>query len=182
MSNAVTALGGEVRVGEITVAETGLHGMVTLRGDLASPAVAKAVKAALGVALPDARRIVMAGAKGAAWMSPDELLLFCPYADAPALVEALAAALAGQHALVADVSDARATFRVTGLAADTVLRRLSPADIDTMAKGELRRTRLAQVACAFWHEGDGVTVVTFRSVADYVFALLQRAARPGATL
>lgn len=182
MSNAVSPLEGASHTGFATIAEAGLRGMITVRGDLGSKAMAAALEAA-GAAVPAARRIVLKGDRGAAWMSLDEVLVLCPYEDAAATVAALESALKDDHALVADVSDARATFTVAGPRADQVLRKLSPADIDRLAEGEVRRTRLAQVAAAFWRSGDGeFTLVTFRSVAGYVFPLLTVAAREGTAL
>ena len=40
----------------------------------------------------------------------------------------------------------------------------------------MRRTKLGQVAAAFWIEDGGITLVSFRSVAAYVFDLLSNAA------
>ena len=183
MSEAVSALGGQSSSGFVTVADAGLRGMITVRGNLSSPAMAKAMRAATGCDIPPARRIALAGDKGAAWMSPDELLVLVPYAEAVATVAAMTTALLGEHALVADVSDARAVFTVTGSRADQAIRKLSPADIGTMAGDEIRRTRIAQVAGALWWSGaDQITVVTFRSVAGYAMQLLSTAGRAGTEL
>ena len=114
MSKAVSALGGVSHKGFVDVAEAGQRGMITVRGDLGSAAMKKAVKAAVGTAVPAPRRIELAGEKGAAWMSPDELLILVPYAEAVATVEVLERALGKEHHLVADVSDARAVFRIKG--------------------------------------------------------------------
>ena len=46
----------------------------------------------------------------------------------------------------------------------------------------ISRTRAAQVAAAFWAEGDGYTLVCFRSVAAYVMGLLTHSAMPGSEL
>ncbi|WP_284163476.1 sarcosine oxidase subunit gamma family protein [Frigidibacter sp. SD6-1] len=183
MSEAVSALNGKSSSGFATVSEAGLQGMITLRGDLKSAKLKKAVKAATGVDVPAQRRIAIKGDKGAGWMSPDELLILVPYADARATVEALTKALDGEHHLVADVSDARAMFRVKGAKADQVLMKLCPVDIATLADGELRRTRAAQVAAALWKsETDEFTLVSFRSVAGYVFGALELSARPGSEI
>lgn len=183
MSKAVSALGGVSHAGFVDVAEVGLRGMITVRGDLSSARMKKAVKAATGAAVPEPRRIAIEGGKAAAWMSPDELLILVPYAAARDTVAALEAALAGEHHLVADVSDARAVFTVRGAKADQVLRKLCPVDLDRLAEGEIRRTRAAQVAAAFWKSGpEEITLVSFRSVAAYVMGLLEVSARPGAEL
>jgi sarcosine oxidase subunit gamma len=115
-------------------------------------------------------------------MSPDEVLVVLPRADVPGALAALGQALAGVHHLAVDVSDARAVFRVEGPKAAQVIAKLAPADLDRMAPDELRRTRVAQVAGAFWRDDDGFTLVTFRSVAGYVMGILSHAAMPGSEL
>ncbi len=183
MSKAVSALGGVSHKGFATVAEAGLRGMITVRGDLASAAMKKAVKAATGTAVPAQRRIEISGDRAAAWMSPDELLILVPYEAAQATVAALEQALAGSHHLVADVSDARAVFTIGGARAEEVLMKLCPVDVATLAPGEIRRTRAAQVAAAFWKSGEEeFTLVSFRSVAGYVMGLLETASRAGSEL
>jgi sarcosine oxidase, subunit gamma len=182
MSDAVTPLAGASFAGFATVRETGPHGMIALRcaHDLAQ--LPRAVKTAVGTAVPAPRRIVLDAGWGAGWMSPDEMLLLCPRDQVPTALAALARELAGTHHLAVDVSDARAVFRVEGPQAADVLAKLTPADPAALAPGELRRSRLAQVAAAFWVADGGFTVVTFRSVARYAFDVLANAARPGSEI
>lgn len=167
-----------------SVVDAGQAGMITLRGDLSDPALMAAVQAAVGVAVPGQRQITLSAETGAAWMSPDELLLLTPYEGAGAVVAGLNAALtgAGVHSLVVDVSDARAAFRVEGAGAREVLAKLAPVDFspEAFGPGHIRRSRLAQVPAAFWMSGeDEFTVIVFRSVAEYARDLLQIAALPG---
>jgi sarcosine oxidase, subunit gamma len=187
MSNSVSALGGASHTGFADVADAGLRGMITVRGDLGSKGLATAVTKVTGTAMPEVRRVVMKGDRGAAWMSPDELLVLVPYEEAASAAARLTDALAGEHALVADVSDARAVFMIRGAKADQVLRKLTPADMDALAPGEIRRTRIAQVAGAFWRSGpksgpEEITLVTFRSVAEYVIGVMEMSARAGSEL
>ena len=164
--------------------ETG-RGMITLRGDLASKPVVNAVKGATGLARPETRAIVIDDARALAWMSPDEALILCPHGEARDVAARLAKALKGRFHLVADVSDARAVFRIKGKGWREVLAKLTPADLSRagFGEGEMRRTRLAQVAAAFWVSGkDEVTLLCFASVAEYVQALLENAARPGSAV
>jgi sarcosine oxidase, subunit gamma len=180
MSESVSALGGVSFDGYVRVAEQGPQGMIVLRskGDGLAEALA-----ALGLPVPGQRRIEVAGDRAVAWMSPDEVLIWLPYAEVPQAVQALGATLAGKHHLVADVSDARAVFTVTGPGAREVLAKACPVDFAPAAfgPGEVRRTRAAQVAAAVWMSGeDTFTLVCFRSVARYVFDLLSTLARPGA--
>jgi len=180
MSDAVSALPGARFEGYCTVEEAGLVGMIALRADLSLAKVAKAVQAACGADMPAPLKITT-GAKGSvAWMSPDELLLFVAYDHVVGVAARLEKALKTSHALAVNVSDARAVFRLTGARAHEVIMKLSPADIRTMAPGDFRRTRLAQVPAAF-HMPDENTfeIIAFRSVGEYVFGLLSRAAQAG---
>jgi sarcosine oxidase, subunit gamma len=181
MSDPVSALGGATYDGFAKVSEIGPVGMITLRAK-GLKGMVKAVKVATGAKVPDIRRIEGQGDHACAWMSPDEYLLILPYADVSKALAAIAKALQGEHHLAVDVSDARAVFRIEGVDADHVLRKLCPVDLDRLAPNEVRRSRAAQVPCAFWHEGSGYTLVCFRSVATYVMGLLSHSAQPGSAL
>lgn len=181
MSDPVSALGGARYEGFASVHEIGPVGMITLRGK-GLKSLDKAVKSAAGTKVPAQRRIEVNGDRACGWMSPDEYLLVMPYSDVAAALAAINKALAGQHFLAADVSDARAVFRIEGAKAADVLRKLSPVDFDQFEDHELRRTRAAQVAVAIWKEDQGFTLVCFRSVAGYVMGLLTHSAAPGSDL
>ncbi|MGR3382551.1 sarcosine oxidase subunit gamma [Roseovarius indicus] len=182
MSDAVSALKGASFDGTVTVRDAGLQGMITLRGDLGSAKMTKAVKDATGAAKPGQREITAKGDSGAAWMSPDELLVMVPYdtvADALARIET---ALKGEHFLAVNVSDARAMFEIKGAGVREIIAKLCPVDMAPGAfePGSIRRTRMAQVAAAVWMtDAETIRVVCFRSVAEYVFGLLCDAAEPG---
>ena len=187
MSEAVSALNGASFDGIARIEETGLQGMVSLRGDLASDALRKAVEAATGAPVPDQGRVSEAGGNWVAWMSPDELLLVVAHDAAPAITAQLGEALSGTHHLVVDVSDARAMFRLTGDAPRLreAIAKLCPVDMapGAFGPGQFRRTRMAQIPAAIWMPtADSVQVICFRSVADYAFKLLQGAVAPGSAV
>jgi len=180
MSEAVSPLQGASYEGFVTLREAGLRGMITLRGDLGDTVLKNAVTNLTGTDFPAQRGISMVETQGIAWMSPDELLVFVPYAAAADTANKLSGALVGKHHLVANVSDARATFTIKGKGAREVIAKLAPVDMGNLEPGEIRRSRLAQVAAAFWlSDVDEITLVTFRSTARYVFDLLCNAAKPG---
>jgi sarcosine oxidase, subunit gamma len=181
MSDPVSALQGARFDGFAQIREIGPIGMITLRAK-GLKSLDKAIKAAVGTKVPAQRRIEVNADRACGWMSPDEYLLVLPYVEVPKALAALAKSLQGQHYLAVDVSDARAVFRVTGPKAADVLRKLTPADIDRLAPGELRRSRTAQVPAAFWQQDDGFTLVCFRSVASYVMGLVSHSAQPGSEL
>ena len=182
MSKSVSALNGKAHVGTVSIAEQGLRGMITLRGDLNSPELQKAAIEVSGQTCPKQGQCSVAGDKGLAWMSPDEMLVMVPYDDVADTIATLEAALKGSHFLAIDVSDARAVIRVEGAGVRDVLAKLSPVDMSAEAfkPGQFRRTRLAQIPAAFWmHDDETLDLICFRSVADYAFDVLCRAALPG---
>ncbi len=182
MSEAVSALQGKVAPGEVTIREAGLRGMITLRGDLTDTKLKAACTGLSGVDMPGPGQANCVGEKGLCWMSPDEMLVLVPYAEVTAALEVLAKALKGKHYLAEPVSDARAMFFVEGEFAREVISKLAPVDLhpDTFKPGDFRRTRLGQVAAAFWmRDEDTFEVICFRSVADYAFDLLAASAKAG---
>jgi sarcosine oxidase subunit gamma len=156
-------------------------GMIGLRGDLSDEGLRGAVAGLTGTEVPERLRIEGTSERGAAWMSPDELLLFVPREEVGAAVARLSEALAGTHHLVTDVSDLRVGLRIEGPEAREVLAKLTPADLhpDAFGPGIVRRSHLGQVAAAFWLEGQGARVVCFRSIGDYALALLRQSAADG---
>lgn len=181
MSDPVSALNGASFQGFATIHEIGPLGMITLRAK-GLKSLDKAIKAVTGTKTPAPRRIEVNGDRACGWMSPDEYLLIVPYAQVTEALAKLAKALAGEHHLAVDVSDARAVFRIEGEKAADVLRKLSPVDFDRLEPGELRRSRAAQVAAAMWAQDGGFTLVCFRSVAAYVMGLLTHSAQPGSEI
>lgn len=179
MSDVQLPLGGASFDGLVKIEELAGQGMITLRGDLTDKSIVKAVKDVFGVTLPGVRQTALDGANGALWMSPDEALLLCPYADAQAMADALTDKLSSAHALVVNVSDARAVFQLKGSMLREVIAKLAPVDMapDAFTPGMVRRTRMAQVAAAFWMD-DATTarIVCFRSVAGYMFGILSTSA------
>jgi sarcosine oxidase, subunit gamma len=130
--------------------------MITLRCKADVKALAKAIKAAVGTGVPAMRRIVTEGDRACGWMSPDEYLLVMPYAAVPGALEAITRPWAGASSGGRRVGCAgRVPGR--GARADQVLAKLSPVDFATLARGRIAPDAAAQVAAAFWKEGDGFT-------------------------
>ncbi|MCK0094878.1 sarcosine oxidase subunit gamma [Yoonia sp. F2084L] len=183
MSDAVSALQGKVAPGEVTIREAGLRGMIILRGDLSDKKLRKVCTSLTGAKMPDQGKAHCEGDKGLCWMSPDEVLVLVPYSQAVDALAKIDAALGGTHYLAENVSDARAVIFVEGTFAREVIAKLAPADLhpDSFKPGDFRRTRLGQVAAAFWmRDADTFEVICFRSVAGYAFDLLVASAKAGA--
>lgn len=183
---AISALDGLASEGlSSDISDVGLQGMITIRGDLADPSFADRLASALGGSLPDVRRFTDGEAGRVIWMAPDELLLLTDYEHVGAKVSQLSEALSGAHALVLDMSDARAMFRITGDTAAEIIAKGAPVDLApaSFKTGDVRRTRLGQLAVGVWKTDDApdsFDLICFRSVASHVFDWLCHAARPGA--
>lgn len=155
-------------------------GMVMIRADLSR--AGDALVQAAGLAIPGMTRIVIDGSRALGWMSPDELPLILPLAERDDAIATLTDAMAGEHALVADVSDARAVFDVIGPHAADVIGKLMPVDLDALPPDGLRRSRAAQTAAAVWRIDGGFRLIGFRSTADYLRLILENAAVSGSHL
>lgn len=183
MSEPQNALGGARFAGLVEITEEKPRGMITLKGDLGSAKLKKAVTALAGVDMPEALRANLSGERGLFWMAPDELLLMGPYDAVAGDLKTLAKALKGTHHLAADVSDARSLFTISGPEGREVMAKLSPADMspEGFGPGTFRRTRVGQVAAAVWmQDAETLGLICFRSVAQYVFDMLVDAAAPDA--
>ena len=68
-------------------------------------------------------------------------------------------ALKGEHSLAVNVSDARSIFTLMGKGVREVIAKGSPADmsVEGLPLGEMRRSRLGQIAVAFWLTKEGRT-------------------------
>ncbi|WP_299690293.1 sarcosine oxidase subunit gamma family protein [uncultured Tateyamaria sp.] len=186
MAEAVTALGGVAADDGIArITEGGLQGMITLRGDLANTSIKNAATGVAAVDMPAQGKANCVEDRGIAWMSPDEVLVLCPYEAVDANLAKMHATLGETFALAVDVSDARAVFLVEGAQAREVMAKLAPVDLspEAFTPGMFRRTRLAQVPAAFWmRDATTFQIVCFRSHAAYVFDLLRTAAAPGSAV
>lgn len=182
MSNAVSTLQSKVAAGEVTIREGGLRGMITIRGDLSNGKLKSVCKALCGFAVPDMGKAASNGDKGIAWMSPDELLLLVPHGEVADALDKIAKAMKGQHYLAENVSDARTHITIEGTFSREVVAKLAPADLHpgSFKIGDFRRTRIGQVAAAFWMtDAETFELICFRSVGQYAFDLLTASAKAG---
>lgn len=161
----------------LSVADTNL---ITYRGDLADPKLAAVLRDALGATMPAQGGLVQGSLGALGWMSPDELLILTQEPAGP-IVGQIAQAMAGNHHLVLDLSDARAVMVLQGRGVRRILAKVTPADLRPASApaGSLRRTRIGQVPAAILFLEDEVRVLCFRSVARYVFDLLAQSAKDG---
>ena len=127
-------------------------GMIALRGDLQSPVLSKAIENCLSIAIPMVGKIEKYGENSLAWMAPDELLIMVPLLNTDSVINKLRESLTDIHNLVVDVSDMRATIELSGSGWRDVLAKLTPANVapDTFSDGSFCRSRLGQIAAAFW--------------------------------
>ncbi len=182
MSDPISALLGRETQGSVQVSDTGLRGMITLRGDLSYGKMKSICKDLTGAAMPGLREAQFKGENGLLWMSPDEVLILLPYADVADGLAKIAKAMKGQHHLAVNVSDARAVLQVQGPFAREVIAKLAPVDLhpDAFPPGQVLRTRLGQIAAALWMtDAQTFQIICFRSVADYAFDLLAASAAAG---
>ncbi len=154
------------------------RGMLMIRADLQDSMIAGIIAQTLAVAVPAPRRIDANEGRELAWMSPDELLAFVPIEDVDEMVHQLQNALADTHHLVMDVSSMRQEFELVGAVRD-ILAKGTPSDISPggLKVRDFRRSRLGQLAAAFWlTEDESAHVLCRRSETDFMQRWLHAAA------
>jgi sarcosine oxidase subunit gamma len=160
--------------------EVTLLGYVTLRGDAADPAFNAAIREVLGVAPPTAPNTLCSFAQGVVlWQAPDEWLLVCVRTARTAYVAGLESALALLHAQVVDNSGGMTALYLGGASQVEVLRHVGVYDFETLTAGRVVSTICSKAnLIAYRLDGDAIFVVFRRSFADYLWRLLEKAARP----
>lgn len=155
-------------------------GYIVVRGDGADPHFRRAIAEVLGIALPTAPSTFTAFPQGLAlWQTPDEWLLVCAGAARAAYQAELERALAGLHAQVVDNSGGLTTVYLSGREHITLLRHVSVYDIESIGAGHVVGTVCTKATMTvFRHDAHGLFVIFRRSFADYVWRLLEAAARP----
>lgn len=157
-------------------------GQITLRGDLASDAMAAAVDEAVDLTMPDVLGVTHHDDVRAVWMSPDELLLVLQDKDTAAALSRASEQLGSSHHMALDVSDARSVLRLTGRLVGEVLAKGAPCDCSDRGfpPGTARRTHLAGLAVGIWRlDAETWEIVCFRSYAHHLRAWLETASVAG---
>ena len=175
MSKPISVMDGAHSEGLNHVSDAGLKGMITLKGDLGADWMAAVIKELTDVDLPE-NGCISLGAISVAWMAKDEVLILCDYDQADHLVGQLDTKLSDHHVLAVNVSDARALFKVEGPSFRDVLAKVTPTPLGDVKSGQFRRSRIGQIAAAFWMESDRLGyVICFRSVGEHMFMALAQA-------
>lgn len=159
--------------GGITVEERPYLGKVNLRGDAGNEAFAKAASGVLGCAPPiEPNTAASSDDYTVFWLGPDEWLIHCTEDARQNLVDALRAALEGQHSAVADVSDYYVVMRLSGARTMEVLSKGTPLDLHprTFATGACAQTRFGHATVLLHKVTDDTVDLQVRwSFAVYVW-------------
>lgn len=165
--------------------------MLTLRLDMANTALVEKAEAAMGMSLPTKPNTLNAYDNDSyvLWTSPDEFMIDMPYsvgangasgADA-AVMQALTDALAGEFALVADVSDQMAGIGLGGDMWREVWSKVCALDLheSVFKPGECGQTVAAKSNIVFYGPDataarvEHLRLYTRRSFSQYLFARLE---------
>ena len=170
-----------------TSGNAGLHvhewpqtGYIIVRGHGNDNAFTSAVGQALGVTWPSAARSSAKNDKvRVLWLSPDEWAVICAYDDKAQHLATLQQAVENVSAQVVDNSGGVTALVLSGTDVSTVLRHLTPYDVESLKVGDCVGTVVSQ-AHVLLHRGDDAQyeIIIRRSFADYVWKLLVKAARP----
>lgn len=141
-----------------------------------SGAAATALADALAMALPDPGRWTDLGGAALSWMAPGEYLLSGPEAEAAPFVARVTRALEGHHALVTDLSHARAVFQLAGAGARDALAAHCPLDLseNRFPIGSVTRSLIGDAGVMIGRYTDLDGAPNFTLIVDQTMALYVR--------
>lgn len=163
----------------VIVREKKLLGHLTLRGDARDPAFSQGVHHVLGLELPVALTLAVAGEVSVQWMGPDEWLLIMPGGQEFALETALRHALVGLHISVVNVSGGQQLLELSGPKVREVLMKSTSYDVhpDNFPVGKAVGTVFAKSQLVIRHTAqDTWELLIRRSFSQYWWLWLQDAA------
>lgn len=166
----------------VTLRDLPITGQIALRGDPADTMFMMGTRNALGFDLPtEPNTVTNAVDRAALWLSPDEWLVIVPFTAREATIDALRAALAGRHVLIADVSANRVTLELSGPKAREVIAKGCGLDLHSRAfrPGQCAQTVLARSQALIWQIDEAPTyrLLVRPSFAGYVADFLIDAMR-----
>lgn len=165
---------------ELLLGERPHRCQIDLRGDAADAAFLDAVRQAAGLSLPtEPNRVVRGGEVRALWLGPSEWLLVGPAGREGDLARSLRASLAGQHAAVTDVSEARTCILVGGPKARELMAKGCSLDLHPRAFGPGRCAQSGLVGVNIIleqiDERPTFEIAVLNSFADHLWRWLERA-------
>lgn len=169
----------------IKVSERKGRGMIDLRGKMSDAKFKSGVKAVLGMDLPDQpRSVASSGEIDVLWLSIDQWLISCPFAETQKLMDALAEKLAGTHHLTVDMSAARTIITLAGDGVREVLMKAVPVDLTgpQYHQATVRRLRFGDVAAMVHLRENACDLYVFCSYANYAWDWLEKTARSSSAI
>lgn len=166
---------------DVALGERRFGGKINLRVDPTDHDAMAAVRGELGFGLPTEANTVTEG-EGlcALWLGPDEWLVTASGAEDAGLLARLDGALAGHHASVVDVSDARTVIELRGARARDVLAKGCGLDLHPrrFRPGHCAQTALARAGVLIHQtsEEPAYDIYVDRSFAQYLWTWLEDAA------
>ncbi len=158
----------------------GALGFIYLRGVAGDAAFTQEVAAVLGGNIPtQPKQTAYTQQAAILWLSPDEWLLVCSYAEKNTLLHKLQDALKGVYAQVVDNSGGFMLMRINGTEATTVLRHISPYNFEALQTGQCVQTVAKKTTVVVVKVSENDYAFIFRrSFADYLWRILQKTAKP----
>lgn len=124
--------------------------------------------------LPEANRWTAGDGREALWLGPDEWLVTGPAGTADAIAADLAAAFAGTHVSIVDVSANRAAFDLSGDAVRDVLAMGCSLDVHPTRwrEGDCAQTLFGRVGALLQQRADATRISVRPSFAAHLLAFL----------
>lgn len=170
----------EAAIDSVNYSSGNALGFIYLRGLANDAAFTQAVASVLGGNIPtQPKQTVYTKQAAILWLSPDEWLLVCSYAEKNDLLNQLQTALQDVYAQVVDNSGGFMLMRIHGNDATTILRHISPYNFEALQTGQCVQTVAKKTTVVVVKVAENDYAFIFRrSFADYLWRILQKTAKP----
>jgi len=137
----------ENRGGNLLIQERPLSGKVLLRIHGSEKAASTSLRQALDVSLPLAPNTTSNGEPLVIWLGCSRWMIVCKETEVGQLCQRVRDALAGTACIVADCSDSRIVFRISGKHARTLMAKCCAVDLhpDQFSPGRCAQTLFARI-------------------------------------
>lgn len=170
----------DARDADIAIGERPHRCQIDLRGHSGDPAFVQAVAGVIGLNPPiEANTVVGTSELAVLWLGPNEWLIVAPPGAESIISNKLRAGLAGLHAAVIDVSEARTTIVVAGPHARDLLTKATSLDLHprVFGAGRCAQTGMAGTNVILWKIDETPTFDIFvhNSYVEHLWTWLEDA-------
>ena len=170
---------------KLVVKEPENFAVIIVKAGFAKRSTRQLIESVIDLKYPSVGGITLGRKTSLGWMSSDECGVITKTQNVASLIKKIEIKIKRESFLCLDMSDSRYCFELSGKGWREILAKGSPVDVSDgkLKLGVLRRTRIGNLAVAFWMTDDKtVRLICMRSVSDFMREWLKTAVDPSGSI